>query len=106
MISMAMVPCPVATSRSSKGCTNVAPVSSAISYAFAQASSKTSPERMTSAPYALVRLIFMRGVMTGMQTVAGTPARRAAKATPWAWFPADAVISPFFLASSLIREIL
>src|SRR5512137_608976 len=30
----------------------------------------------------------------GITTVAGTPARRAARATPWAWFPADAATTP------------
>ena len=49
-ISMAMVPWPVATAGSSKGCTKVYPCSSASSRAYAQASSYTSPYRITSAP--------------------------------------------------------
>ena len=70
IISIAMVPWPVATSKSLNGWTKVAPVSSAMRYAAAQASSKTSPSSTTSAPYPFVRLIFINGVVVGIQTVA------------------------------------
>ena len=49
-ISIAIVPCPVATARSSNGWINVYPSFSASSYAFAHASSYTSPYKTTSAP--------------------------------------------------------
>ena len=49
-ISMAIVPCPVATARSSNGWINVYPCSLASSSACAQASSYTSPYNTTSAP--------------------------------------------------------
>ena len=41
------------------------------------------------------------GVVVGITIVALHPYCFAAYATPWAWFPADAVISPFALSSSV-----
>lgn len=34
------------------------------------------------------------GVVVGMTMVARMPSREAASATPWAWLPAEAVITP------------
>ena len=48
----------------------------------------------------------MSGVVVGMTTVAGTPARCAAYATPCAWLPALAVMSPRESSSAPRVEIL
>ena len=99
-ISIAIEPWPVATSKSSKGWTKVYPCSAANSFAFSQASSYTLPWRTTSAPSSFVRFTFNKGVVVGITTIAGAPNFLAAYATPCAWFPAEAVISPFCLSSS------
>src|SRR5919202_4850406 len=62
--------------------------------ASACASSKTSPCRMTRAPYPRVADTFASGAWLGMTMVAATPARAAATATPWPWLPADAAMTP------------
>ena len=48
----------------------------------------------------------MRGVVVGITTVAFAPARVAAKATPWAWLPALAVMMPRESSSGESVEIL
>ena len=48
----------------------------------------------------------MRGVVTGMTIVAEHPSFAAASATPCAWFPAEAVITPRFSAARGRRHIL
>ena len=73
MISIAIEPCPVATSKSSNGCTNVSPCSFASFNAYSQASSYTLPYNTTSAPYPLVLFTLISGVVVGITTVALTP---------------------------------
>jgi hypothetical protein len=36
----------------------------------------------------------MLGLVRGITMTAAMPSWRAAKATPWAWFPADAAMTP------------
>ena len=42
----------------------------------------------------------MGGVVVGMTMSAETPSRRPASATPWAWLPAEAAMTPFSFAFS------
>ena len=58
------------------------------------ASSKISPASTTSPPRRRVFSILISGVVTGITMTEGTPSRAALKATPWAWLPAEAVITP------------
>ena len=53
-----------------------------------------SPSRITSAPRAATASTLIRGVVTGMTMVARHPSRWAASATPCAWLPAEAAITP------------
>lgn len=48
----------------------------------------------------------MDGVTTGMTMVAGTPSVWAASATPCAWFPADAAMTPDASVSADARAIM
>src|SRR5476651_735364 len=78
-----------------------APVSSANAAAALSVSSTTLPLSSTSAPYSLVAESFGSATPTGMKMVERMPSSRAAKATPCAWFPADAATTPRALSSSL-----
>src|SRR5512136_222147 len=57
-------------------------------------SSRDAPLRITRAPYAAAASCFPGETHSGMTIVAGIPAIPAATATPWAWLPADAAITP------------
>ena len=46
------------------------------------------------APRALTAEVLISGVVTGMTIVAFAPSRFAESATPWAWLPADAQMTP------------
>ena len=46
------------------------------------------------------------GAPSGIQMVALMPMSRAAKATPWAWLPAEQAITPRAFSSSLRVAIL
>ena len=98
---MPMVPWPAITSGSSNGCTKVRPSFFSSSRAWVAASSKVSPTSTTSPPRAFTAATLTAGVVTGITITARAPMRLAASATPWAWFPADAQITP---ASSASRD--
>ena len=53
----------------------------------ASRSSLAVPTVTISAPSAATRSRLMAGASDGMTMTAGTPSSRAARATPWAWFP-------------------
>ena len=91
---MPMVPCPAITSGSSYGCTNTARERFCSTRACAYASLYESPKRTTFASSASTAAILMCGVVTGITMVATQPSRRAASATPCAWLPADAAMTP------------
>ena len=93
-ISSATVPCPAMTSASSKGWTKTRPWSAATSIARSWASSKVCPCSSTSAPNPRVRSTFTVGVSSGMTITARSPRRCAWWASPWAWLPAEAAITP------------
>jgi hypothetical protein len=93
-ISRPMVPCPAITSGSSKGCTKASPCSSARRIAWSRASSKPSPWSSTSAPKPRVRSTLTAGVASGITITARRPRRWAWWATPCAWLPAEAAITP------------
>ena len=57
------------------------------------AMSTTPTGKPATAPCTLAKT-FWGGVLSGMKTVALAPRRSAENATPWAWFPAEAVITP------------
>ena len=59
----------------------------AISSATRRRSSDAGPTTTTWAPSASTRARLIAGASDGMTIAAGTPSRRAARATPWAWFP-------------------
>jgi len=99
-ISMPMLPCPAITSGSSNGWMKVSPRSRAISRACSQAWSKSSPCSCTSPPRSSTACTLIAGVVCGMTITAGMPRRRAASATPWAWLPAEAQITPRFATVS------
>ena len=92
---MPIVPCPAMTSGSSYGCTNVAPrlLLQALAPS-SYASEYESPCSTTVAPRASTAATLMCGVVIGMTIVAWQPSRCAASATPCAWLPADAAITP------------
>ena len=52
------------------------------------------PTMTISAPSAATRSRLIAGASDGMTTTAGAPSRRAARATPWAWFPDEYVMTP------------
>ena len=105
-ISMPMVPCPAITSGSSKGGMNTAPLWPIRSWVCRQASLKDSPESTTCPPRRRTAEILMAGVVTGMTMVASQPRRWADRATPWAWFPAEAAMTPRRSSSGERRAIL
>src|SRR5690606_14757701 len=57
-------------------------------------SSRLLPLRSTLAPYPAAASCFPGETQTGMTMVAGIPAIPAATATPCAWLPAEAAITP------------
>ena len=63
------------------------PRAAAISSATCRRSSDAVPTMTTSAPSASTRARLSAGESEGMTITAGTPNRRAARATPWAWLP-------------------
>ncbi len=91
---MPTVPWPAITSGSSNGCTKVRPRATSISRALACASSNASPCRTTSPPRRRTASTLIAGVVRGITIVAGIPSLRADSATPCAWLPADAQITP------------
>ena len=99
-ISRPTVPCPAMMSGWSNGWTKTRPCSAAYAVASVSASSKVPPTRRTSAPYPIVASTFGSGASTGMKTVASTSCSAAARATPWAWLPADAQTTPWRRSSS------
>ncbi|MNH29959.1 hypothetical protein D3C79_902220 [compost metagenome] len=101
---MATVPCPAITSGSSNGGTKVAPSLSASFSACARAWGKLSPCSTTCPPRERTPSTFSDGVVVGMTMVAFMPRCDAARATPWAWLPADAVITPRARCTLLRRD--
>ena len=94
-ISSPAVPCPAITSSLSYEWMNGMPCVSA--YARAASWLVTGPSGstvITSAPSARTRSSFTAVASAGMNTVAGTPSRRAARATPWPWLPLDDATTP------------
>ena len=91
---MPIVPWPAMTSGSSYGCTNASPRLRFMRIASSYASAYESPCRRTWAPRACTASTLMRGVVIGMTITARQPRRCAASATPWAWLPALAAITP------------
>jgi len=57
------------------------------------------PCRITFAPRAATAAILICGVVTGITIVAAHLSLRAASATPCAWLPAEAAITPRFNAA-------
>ena len=70
------------------------------------ASSYTPLTKQISAPYLLVAEILEIGAPSGKQIIDLIPFLVAAKATPWAWLPAEQAITPFSFSSSFKQEIL
>src|SRR5450759_4470470 len=70
------------------------PRSAARRSAMACRSALAGPTVTTSAPSASTRVRLMAGALSGITTTAGQPSSRAARATPWAWFPDEYVITP------------
>ncbi len=70
------------------------PRSAARRSATAWRSALALPTVTTSAPSASTRARLIAGAFCGMTMTAGTPRSRAARATPWAWFPDEYVIRP------------
>ena len=99
------MPCPATMSTWSKGWISTAPVSSANAFAAASACSRCPGSKTTSAPYARVAFSLGIGAPSGMNTVDLMPSSWAARATPWAWLPADAATTPFARSASESREI-
>ena len=97
IISSPMVPCPAMMFSSLKGCMKVAPVFVAVCCAYSRASSNDVPWSMTFAPYPCVACLFATGENVGIIMVDFMPRLVAAYATPWAWFPALAAMTPAFL---------
>ena len=97
------VPCPAMMKGSSKGGTNVAPVAAASARAAAMASSTVAPANRMAAPYPSVASTLGRGAASGMKMTASSPACRAARATPWAWLPAEAATTTVPGSSREIR---
>ena len=91
---MPIVPCPAITSGSSNGCTKTSPSRSMRRFASASASEYDSPCNTTSAPRRRTASTFTSGVVTGMTITARQPSSPAARATPWAWLPADEQMTP------------
>ncbi|MNH24899.1 hypothetical protein D3C79_848560 [compost metagenome] len=100
---MATVPCPAITSGSSNGGTKVAPSLSASFRAWARAWGKLSPCNTTWPPRERTPSTLSSGVVVGITMVARMPSSRAARATPWAWLPAEAVITPRWRWAGLRR---
>ena len=84
--SSPMVPWPAMISGSSKGGTNTASPSRHV-LALAMQSSTAWPLRRTVARSS--GRLDRQGRVDGMKMVAGCPVSLAARATPWAWLPAD-----------------
>jgi hypothetical protein len=72
----------------------VNPRSASSCFAWRRASSKASPCMMTFAPSSRHFLTFTSGAHLGITTVTGMPRSPPWYATPSAWFPADAAITP------------
>ena len=88
------MPWPAMIRSSSKGGMTVSDRSAASRSATIRRSSLAVPTTMTSAPSASTRSRLMAGASDGMTTTAGMPSSRAARATPWAWFPDEYVMTP------------
>ena len=96
---MPIVPCPAMTSGSSNGWMKVRCRSFSSFLAWSQVSENESPYSTTSTlspPCARTAFILTGGVVVGMAMMARQSSRLAASATPWAWLPAEAQITPFF----------
>ena len=91
---MAIVPCPAITSGSSNGWISTRPLVAVNSSQRAFASAKVSPASSTSAPSSRTASTLISGVVCGITISALRPRCRAENATPWAWLPALAVITP------------
>ena len=91
---MPMVPWPAMTSSSSKGGMKTAPVSAMSSWVFLAQSEKDSPESTTVPPRRLTAATLMAGLVSGMTMVASQPRCLADRATPCAWLPAEAAMTP------------
>ena len=102
--SRATVPCPVTTSRWSKGWMSVRPERAASARAATSASSTEVPTCRTWAPYPRVAASLGTDASTGMYTTASMPSICAASATPCAWLPALAATTPRAFSSSGIRD--
>ncbi|KGS48428.1 hypothetical protein X992_6295 [Burkholderia pseudomallei MSHR5492] len=103
------MPWPAITYGSSNGWTNVRPRSACTFTACAYASLYDSPAWITSTvgpPCARTASTFTCGVVTGTTIIAFTFIRAAENATPCAWLPADAVITPRASASAGMCAIL
>ncbi len=83
---------------------STAPVRSENSAARRSEVATVSPSSTTSAPYPRVARSFGTGTPSGMKIVAGMPSAWAARATPCAWFPAEAATTPRERSSALSRE--
>ncbi len=82
------------------------PRSAINSWERAKAWSKLSPASTTSAPWARTASTLIWGVVTGMTMTALQPSFFAARATPWAWFPAEAAMTPWARCSGASRATL
>ncbi len=83
---------------------NTAPVSAAKARAASSACVRYSPWKRTSAPYPRVALTFGMGAPSGMNTVTLMPSIDPARATPWAWLPAEAATTPAARSASPSRD--
>merc|ERR1719234_1081011 len=102
-ISRPMVPWPARMLGWSYPFTYCIPFFRPIFRASTRASPISAPWMTTFAPYRLQFSTFMMGATTGITTVTGMPIRPPWYATAWAWFPAEAAITPalFSLSESL-----
>ena len=83
------VPWPAMTRPSSYGGMIDRPRSPRAARRWARRSSLPVPTITTSAPSASTRPRLIGGASDGITTTAGAPSSRAARATPWAWFPLE-----------------
>lgn len=88
-ISTATVPCPAMTYGSSNGGMLVRPWSVASRAHSRFAASKSEPKRTTLAPRRSTLRYLIEGVLRGMTIVQAIPSSWPARATPWAWLPAE-----------------
>ena len=81
-----------------------APVVVEYSCAAAMLAPTSTPTSSISAPYPWVACTLGSAAPSGMKMRAGMPSIWAARATPWAWLPADAATTPAARSDSERRE--